>query len=263
MNKEAKKPRGFYVEKGSFFVHAAVILLALSMAVRLLGTMQLWGDMFALATQIALPVVCALLFILFALLFGRIALWTTILPVLGGAAFFILSATNGNGQMRMIICIAIAFVAAFVYTATLAGMIRTKWLNVIVFALILAYQIVFLALPVFSDANNPVSFADGMTLLSSIGIILAMFSFSLAIRRAKQTKEAPELPKIKDPVVITPEQPAEPEESKATADETGENECERSSAEETGPKPEEHEETQLTDELPAQETKEKDENTQL
>ena len=142
-------------------------------------------------------------------------------------------------------------------------MIRTKWLNVIVFALILAYQIAFLALPVFSDVKNPVSFADGMTLLSSIGIILAMFSFSLAIRRAKQTKEAPELPKIKDPVVITPEQPAAPEESKATADETGENECEHTSAEETGTEPEEHEETQLTDEIPAQEINEKGENTQL
>ena len=102
-----------------------------------------------------------------------------------------------------------------------------------------------------------------MTLLSSIGIILAMFCFSLAVRRARPPKENPDLPKIKDPVVITPEQPAAPEESKATADETGENECEHTSAEETGTEPEEHEETQLTDEIPAQEINEKGENTQL
>ena len=222
MNKEAKKPKGFYVEKGNFFVHAAIVLLAISMAFRLLGTLSLWGDMFALATQIVLPLVCSLLFILFALVFGRIALWTTILPVLGGAAFFILSATSGNEQLKMIICIAIAFAAAFVYTATLAGMIRTKWLNVIVFALVLAYQIVFLAIPAFSDAENPVSFAGGMTLLSSIGIILAMFCFSLAVRRAKPPKENPDLPKIKDPVVIAPEQPVLPEETPETAAESAE-----------------------------------------
>ena len=205
MEKEAKKQRGFYVEKGSFFVHAAVILLALAMAARLLGTMALWSDAFKFATMIALPVISALLYILFILLLGRIALWSTILPVLGGAGFFILSATSGTDQLRMIICIVLAFVAAFVYTATLAGMIRTKWLNVIVFTLILAYQIIFLAIPAFSDQKDPISFADGMTLLSSICIILAMVFASLAIRRRKVPKEAAELPKIKDPVVIKPE----------------------------------------------------------
>ena len=147
MEKETKKQRGFYVEKGSFFVHAAVILLALAMAARLLGTMNLWSDAFKFATLIALPVISALLYILFILLLGRIALWTTILPVLGGAAFFILAATTGGEQLRMIICIILAFVASFVYTATLAGMIRTKWINVVVFAAILAYQTVFLAVP--------------------------------------------------------------------------------------------------------------------
>jgi len=209
MENETKKPRGFYVEKGSFFVHAAVILLALAIAARLLGTMALWGDAFQFATQIALPVVCALLFIVFILLLGRIALWTTILPVLGGAAFFILAATTGGEQLRMIICIILAFVASFVYTATLAGMIRTKWINVVVFAAILAYQTVFLAVPAFSNTAEPISFADGMTLLSSIGIVLAMLFASLAIRRRKAPKETAELPKIKDPVVIKPEPSAE------------------------------------------------------
>ena len=205
MEKETKKQRGLYVEKGSFFVHGAVILLALAMAARLLGTMNLWSDAFKFATLIALPVISALLYILFILLLGRIALWSTILPVLGGAAFFILSATNGSDQLHMIICIVLSFIAAFVYTATLAGLLRTKWLNVIVFTLILAYQIAFLAVPSFSDQKDPISFADGMTLLSSIGIILAMVFASLAIRRRKAPEETAELPKIKDPVVIKPE----------------------------------------------------------
>lgn len=227
MEKEAKKPRGFYVEKGSFFVHASVILLALAIAARLLGTMGLWGDAFALATQIILPVVCALLFILFILLFGRIALWTTILPVLGGAAFFILSATAGSEQLRMIICIILSFIASFIYTATLAGMIRTKWVNAAVFAVILAYQVGYLAIPAFSNLQDPISFADGMKLLSSIGIILAMLCASLAIRRRKAPKETGELPKIKDPVVIKPEtdEPetaAAPEETAPITEETEE-----------------------------------------
>ena len=202
METEKKKTRGFYVEKGSFFVHACVVLLVVAIAARLLGTMKLWGDVFTIATQIALPVGCALLFILFILLLGRVALWTTILPVLGGAAFFILSVTGESVAMKMIICIVLAFIGAFVYTATLSGMIISKWPNAIVFLLIFACQIAFIAVPAFGDPADPISFADGMTLISSICMVLALLLASLAIRR-KKAPEA-ELPKIKDPKVIPP-----------------------------------------------------------
>ena len=204
MEKENKKPRGFYVEKGSFFVHAAIVILAVSMAIRLLGSIALFNDGFALATQVLLPLICAVLFIAFILIFGRIAVWSTILPVLGGAAFFILSSTNGDDRLGMVVCIILAFVAAFVYTATLSGMIRTKWLLAAVFAGILAYQIVLKAIPAFADAENPVSFAQGMDILSSIGMILAMLCVSLAIKRAKPVKQEAELPKIKDPKPVLP-----------------------------------------------------------
>ena len=217
MEKKEKEPRGFYVEKGSFFAHAAVIILVFSIAARLLGTISLWGDMTQLLIQVMLPVGSALLFILFIMLLGRIALWTTILPVLGGAAFFILSAF-GKEPLQLFICIALAFLAAFIYTATLAGMIRTKWILALVFALILAYQIIFHAIPVFGDTANPVSFIDGMTLLSSLGLVFAMLCASLSLRRKK--KPLPDLPKIKDPKVVppaAPEEPAVPEEPFETA----------------------------------------------
>ena len=207
MEKKEKEPRGFYVEKGSFFAHAAVTILVLSMAARLLGTMNLWnGGMNQLLVQILLPVGSMLLFILFILLLGRIALWSTILPVLGGAAFFILSVFDQGPGWTMFICIALAFLAAFLYTATLSGMIRSKWLIVLAFVLIFAYQIVFRAIPVFGSAVETVSFIDGMTLLSSLGMVFAMLCASLAFRRRK--KPEPELPKIKDPVVLKPQEPA-------------------------------------------------------
>lgn len=203
MEKKEKEARGFYVEKGSFFAHAAVIILVFSIAARLLGTISLWGDMTQLLIQTLLPVGCALLFILFILLLGRIALWTTILPVLGGAAFFILS-SFGKEPLSLFICIALAFLAAFIYTATLAGMIRTKWILALVFAMILAYQIIFRAIPLFGDTTKPVSFIDGMTLLSSLGLVFAMLCASLSLRRKKNAKPSPDLPKIKDPKVVPP-----------------------------------------------------------
>ena len=211
MEKKVKKPRGFYVEKGSFFAHAAVTILVLSVAARLLGTMNLWGDMPKLLVQVALPVGSALLFILFILLLGRAALWATILPVLGGAAFFILSVFDSGFGWPLFICIALAFLAAFLYTATLTGMIRSKWLIVFVFALIFAYQIVFRAMPVFGDEQNPVSFVNGMLLLSSLGMVFAMFCASLALRRRKSVKTAQEQPAAEESPSPKPDEPVSEE----------------------------------------------------
>lgn len=203
MEKREKQPRGFYVEKGSFFAHAAVTILVLSVAARLLGTMSLWNDKTQLIPQVLLPVGCSLLFILFILLLGRIALWATILPVLGGTAFFVLDLLRQGLGWQLFICIALAFLVAFIYIATLAGMIRSSWILVLVFTLVLAYQIVLRAIPAFK--NPEIRFFDGMTLLSSLGMVFAMLLATLAFRRKKKVQ--PELPKIKDPVVIPPTDP--------------------------------------------------------
>ena len=162
-----------------------------------------------LLVQVALPVGSALLFILFILLLGRVALWTTILPVLGGAAFFILSVFDSGFGWPLFICIALAFLAAFLYTATLTGMIRSKWLIVIVFALIFAYLIVFRAMPAFGDEQNPVSFVDGMLLLSSLGMVFAMFCASLALRRKKRAKAESEFSEGSEPAAAPPEEVGE------------------------------------------------------
>ena len=223
MENTEKEPRGFYVEKGSFFAHAAVTLLVLSIAARLLGTMKLWGNMPQMIIQILLPTGSALLFILFIIFLGRIALWTTILPVLGGAAFFILSIFDKGPGWPLFICIALAFLTAFLYTATLSGMIRTKWLLALVLLLIFAYQ-VYLAIPLFRETDQTLSFADGMAQLSSLGLVFAIFCASLALRRKKAAKIEPELPKIKDPVVIPPAEEsadaAQPETASAVSEST-------------------------------------------
>ena len=84
----------FYTERNSFGVQAMIILMALSVAFRVIGCWGLWSDRsFALA-QIALPIGSALLLIAFVWLFGRRALWTTFIPVILGAVFFIVKSVG-------------------------------------------------------------------------------------------------------------------------------------------------------------------------
>ena len=78
----------FYTERNSFGVQAMIILMALSIAFRLIGCWGLWNDRSFAAAQIALPIGSALLLMVLVWLLGRRALWLSFIPVILGAVFF-------------------------------------------------------------------------------------------------------------------------------------------------------------------------------
>ena len=65
----------FSVERTSIGVHAMIILMALSVAFRIIGCWGMWTDRNCLVFQICLPILSAVLMILLVWLFGRRALW--------------------------------------------------------------------------------------------------------------------------------------------------------------------------------------------
>ena len=195
------KPRAkFYVEKNSALVHAAVIFMALSAVFRLVGCWGMWGDQFFAASQIGLPLVCNLLFILFILLLGGRAFWTTSLPVILGVVFFIIKSFTFDSWLHTVLCILLYMLVAVLYSATAFGIIRTKWLLVPLFGLPFIYHAAALR-------AGTVTFAGGMQEVSVLCIMLALLFTALAMKKRK-TIEDVELPKIKDPKVIIPAKPA-------------------------------------------------------
>lgn len=201
------KPRAkFYVEKNSALVHAAVIFMALSAVFRLVGCWGMWGNQFFAASQIGLPLVCNLLFILFILLLGGRAFWTTLLPVILGVVFFIIKSFTLDSWLHTVLCILLYMLVAVLYSATAFGIIRTKWLLVPLFGLPFIYHVAV------EDAAalraGTVTFAAGMQEVSVLCIMLALLFTALAMKKRK-TIEDVELPKIKDPKVIVPAKPAD------------------------------------------------------
>ncbi|MBO5555958.1 MAG: hypothetical protein J5927_02120, partial [Oscillospiraceae bacterium] len=172
-----KKPKiKFYVEKQSFWAQAAVIFMSLAIVFRLIG---FWGqydlsNQYLMITQIALPVVAGLVFILFLLVFGRIALWTTFLPVLLGVAFFILKAFTFESTVQTVLCVLLYVAVALLYTGTVFTLIRTKWLLVPLFALPFLYHVFVEDLRAMQDTANPVTFAAGMLEMSVLCIMLSL-----------------------------------------------------------------------------------------
>ena len=191
MNTERVK---FYTERNSFGVQAMIILMALSIAFRLIGCWGLWNDRsFALA-QIALPIGSALLLMVFVWLFGRRALWMTFVPVILGAVFFIIKSLGFESTVHTVLCILLYAAVIALYSGTVFGLIQTKWILVVLFGLPFLYHIFIEDLPALGDTVNPVSFSGGMQEMSVLCIMLGLFCLSISMK--KSMVEPIHLPRI-------------------------------------------------------------------
>lgn len=197
----------FWVDKKSFLVQAAVILMALSAVFRLIGCWGLWNDPFFAATQIALPLCCAMLFIVCLLLFGKRAFVLTCVPFLAGIVFFIVKAFTFESWIHTVLCLMLYIGLSVLYVLTVFGSAKIRYLLPPIFAAVFLYHVFVEDLAALRDTANPVTLSSGMQEISVLCIILAMFFVTLAMKRVKT--EEPELPKIKAPKVIPPKKDGE------------------------------------------------------
>ena len=199
----------FSVERTSIGVHAMIILMAFSAAFRIIGCWGMWTDRNFLVFQICMPILSALLMILLVWLFGRRALWMTVIPVFLGVVFFIVKSLSFESQLHTVLCILLYIVILGVYCCTVFGILKTKWFLVPLFGLPFLYHVFVEDLAALRDTANPVSFAAGMQEMSVLCIMLGLLFLSLSMKKTVQEQEA-NLPKIRPPKVVRPETQPEP-----------------------------------------------------
>ena len=220
----------FYVEKDGFWAEASVIVMAMAIFFRLIGTINGWGDRTFPLTQIILPVLSGLLFLLCVLLLGKLAFWSTSLPVLLGVVFFVLKSLGFESKLHMVLCVILYVVVAVLYVGTVFTLIPTKWLLVPLFGLPFLYHIFIEDLPAIRDTVNPLSFADGMQEMSVLCIMLSLLLISLAMKKQfaepkAETESGEELPKMKAPKLVVGKKPEAEAEPAGEAEKEEENEA--------------------------------------
>ena len=205
MEKEKKSaPRAkFYVEQQHWAVQTAIIFMALSAVFRIVGCWGKWDESFFAATQIALPLMCNILFILCLVLLGKKALWLSAVPVILGVVFFIIKSFTFDSWLHTVLCILLYLLVAVLYTGTVFGIIRTKWLLLPLFGLPFLYHIFVEDLAALRDTANPVTLSAGLQEISVLCVMLALFFTAIAMKKKKPQTEV-ELPKMKAPKVIAP-----------------------------------------------------------
>ena len=196
----------FYVERGSFGIQAMTILMALSVIFRIIGCWGLWNDRNYALFQIALPILSAILLILCVQLLGKHALWLSFIPVLFGAVFFIIKSLGFDSRLHTVLCILLYMAVIVLYFCTVFGILRTKWLLVLLFGLPFLYHVFIEDLNALRDTANPVSFAAGMQEMGVLCIMLGLFFLSLSMKKS-ETEQGAVLPKMRAPKVLPNQKP--------------------------------------------------------
>lgn len=192
----------FYIEKESIFVRIAVVFTILAAALRFIGCWGLWGDAFFATTQIVLPIISNLLFLLCLLFLGKKFFCLSSIPVLLGAVFCIVRAVD-YVWWRMLIDIILCLMGSVFYTTVAFGVFKSKWPLVPMFAVPVIYRIIAGA-ALLKDTVNPISLVEGLQEISILCAYIALLFTSLAMKKEK-AKDEVKLPKMKAPKIIKPE----------------------------------------------------------
>lgn len=183
--------KGFSIDKKSFCARAAVVCMLLAVVFRVIGCFDLVLNFNSVTsvTVLILPVACCLVFVLCIVLIGKKGFWFSFLPVLLGMVFFVLRALTDDNMMgeklpvlHIAVCIVLYLVILVLYSCTVFGAIKTKWICALIFLLAFAYHVVMEDYPNFRTATmNQI-----MNELSVLLIILGMFFACLGLKKLEK-----------------------------------------------------------------------------
>lgn len=203
--KRMKEKTKFFVEPRGFLAQTAVILMVLAAVLRLIGCWGAWDDKMYLYMQIVLPTAGAMLFAVLLFTLGKAAFWTTFLPVVLGAVAVGAESLGYETWLETALCMLLALLTAVVYTATAFGKIRTKWIGAALYALLIGYMFLFRDRELLSSLAS----ASAQTVLKELALfsaLLALLFTALSMhRRHPRPPLPPDLPSMKEPVVLPPD----------------------------------------------------------
>lgn len=198
----------YIVDRKNFLAKFAMALMGLSVLFRLLGYWGFWNDAESDATytEVFLPIVCCILFIVLLELLGKAALWSTSLPVFLTAVFLILETSAIKVWWVKALSILLYVVAACIYTMTVFGKIRTKWLLIVTIGTPLVYHLAVQDRSSLYTAT-PTTLVQWMPEISAMCFLTALLFTALAMRKLVPSPYdgRPDYIRVKGPKHIPPE----------------------------------------------------------
>lgn len=209
---EAKPKRRLGIERTSIFSTLAAVFMGLAIVFRLIEYWGFWrGNVrdFAFYTEMLLPVLGAVLYLLLLVIGGRKALWLSMIPTCMLCLFFIVHAFSFE-WWRMISYILMYLVLAAVYVITVTRRPGMQWLLILLSLLPPAYQLGVEARELFQSGRSTA--ADWVAQLGILCLMLGMLIVSLGMRRVKPPRTAGPADAAVPPAAVLPDDaPVQPE----------------------------------------------------
>lgn len=184
-NDKKREHMRFYIERTNIFAILCMILMVLSVLFRILGSQGRWQDAFYVITQVVLIALCALFMILVILFFGKNKIWLSSIPVFLGVVSFVFKLfinPRFTGVFHHVLCVLLYSAIVLLWVLSVTGIIRTKWLLVIIFALPLLVHLFIEDLPVLIGSAAPLSMSAWMQEFSMLCIMSGLICFALAMK---------------------------------------------------------------------------------
>ncbi len=179
------------VDSKSILTKVIAALMALSILFRIIGCWGFWNDNFRQHnfgyTQMLLPILCALMFSAIILWRGEKYFALTVIPVVLGAVFFIIKATDMH-LFPMLLCITVGLTATGLYIATLFGSVTSKWPLAAAFGLPMLYKIVDRKLFAVGHYIDTFGMKSYLVELSLLCIFAAMLLAVIAMKKYTDTE---------------------------------------------------------------------------
>ncbi len=191
---EPRKPDKirYTLRRKSFLFSGALLLIALSILFRLIGYWGFWSHITSTTyTQVFLPVLCALLLIVFLPVFANHGLWMTSIPIVLEAVFFILETGHISVWWVKAVSILLYIVISIIYTMTVFGKIPSKWPLVISIGVPLVYHLAVQDRTSLLEASSPDTLVAWMPEISAMSFVLALLLITLAMVKKVTTYGPP------------------------------------------------------------------------
>ena len=107
----------------------------------------------------------------------------TALPVLMGVVFFMVKAFTFETMTHTVLCLILYTAVLVIYSLTIFGIIRTKYLLYPLFGLPLLYHIFVEDMQIYILAEPPVPFFEWLPEISVLCIMAALLCVSVAMRK--------------------------------------------------------------------------------
>lgn len=222
-----KEHTKFTLDRKSFFGKAAVICLLLAAALRTVAALlnrAVFQQPFT-TVETLLPVCSCLLYVLFMILFGRKGFFFSVIPFILGALGLMMRLFSYDSllqeqasQFHAFSSLLLCLILTAVYSATVFGGIRTKWLLPPLFAFTFMFHLFAEVYPVIRAGYKvafPLMVAEAGLDLIFIGMFFAGLTMKKRTKPAgglfhRGKKEEAAVPADAQPAAPAPEQPAAP-----------------------------------------------------